>query len=137
MGKSKKKTTVRGERRVGERSGRASIILGVLILTFMDSQVGVFALPRPTMIVLFASLVIFLGFLSYSGGFKTGGFTGIVLGALAFYFMFVAQHFTLLIDQLRIGDFALGPYLLIVVTAAVLYYVVHQPSVSVTEHGKS
>ncbi|MDH3584121.1 MAG: hypothetical protein OER86_07890, partial [Phycisphaerae bacterium] len=120
-------TTVKGERRVGERAGHASLLLGLLTLTFYRTQAGVFGLPRQTWLLAIAAVVLFLGFLSRTRGHRTGGTTGILLGLLILYFTFVAHHVTALADKLKIGQYGIVPYLLLIATVACVWYVLHQP----------
>ncbi len=126
-------TTVRGERRIGERCGHASLILGLLALTFMEAQSALFGLDRRTLTAAIAGFVILLGLVSRSQGHRTGGSTGIVLGLAILYLQFIAPHVSRLASHARVGEHALVPYVLIVMSAVALLYVLYRPKRSVHE----
>ena len=135
MGKTTTKTTIRGERRVGERAGRASVVLGLLTITFLDSIEPIFGVPRQTQIVFYGALVVALGLYSRVRGYSTGGFAGIVLGGVILYVTFVARHVKRLADSLRIGDYSVVHIVLAVATLAALFYIFHRPKRVISGEG--
>ena len=116
-----------GQWRIAERAGRASVGLGLLTITFLDSIGTIAGISRETQIVVYGALVMALGLCSRIRGYSTGGFTGIVLAGLIFYSTFVAQHVKRAADSIQNGETTVVHYLLAVAIVVALVYVVHRP----------
>ncbi len=130
--KTRMKTTIRGEAPVGERAGRASFLLGVAGITFHRATSDILGFHHVVLVI--AVVTILLGFISSQKGFRTGGTTGIVLGVLMLYFnLGIASRVTKLVKMVQIGGFELIAYVLVILTAFLLWYVFSRPKKVIRE----